>query len=48
MVEKVFYPESCALLRADTAVLFTIVSLMHVKKTKKKKKSCKFLQTKKQ
>lgn len=44
-------PVSCALIRADTAVLFTIVSMMHIKqnKTKKRKnkKTSKFLKTKK-
>lgn len=30
--EKELNPGSCALIRADTAVLFIIVSLMHIKK----------------
>lgn len=46
MVEKELNPVSCALIRADTAVLFIIVSMMH-KKKRKKIKHCKFPKTKK-
>lgn len=44
--EEELNPVSCALIRADTAVLFTIVSIMHIEQ-KKKKKHFKFLKTKK-
>lgn len=34
--EEELNPVSCALIRADTAVLFTIVSIMHIEEKKKK------------